>query len=453
MICMRAYLEVKSGVQIAEGSQSVSLESCPTPTRLCLLSPSINQAPLSHSLSHLPLYKSVHFLISIPFHSGSSSELRACFCFGPSLWCDDLNMSDGGKEDLAPHRKSAKIAHIVASRASAGPDEYGRAVSKVAIAQILQSTGFDGSRKSAVEALSDLTVKYILYLGKATHFYTNLSGRTSSNIFDLIQGLEDLSFNEPVSKPCFTNSAALAEIQRFVKNEDPVPLASSIPKFPIPKIPKRIPTFDQIGEEFKGQKHIPGWLPIYPPPHTYIHTPVWHERKGDPREDKIEQVRQRRKAEKSLLNLQKRVSSTSISGFRPVINGTNSTTDKGKRVVDQNPFLVPVLTHGKKPVSEIPVPVPVPIGSIKRRSVLDAFGPIIEAANCTDLDADSVPVKKQIVRFKLGVDEKPVGLPLGLEGRREKVVGLREDERDDKKRRAEMILKESMENPQELTQL
>lgn len=377
-------------------------------------------------------------------------------------------MSDGGEEDLGPYKNPRTSASIQSSSTSAhlapasGPDEFGRAVAKAAVAQILQAIGFDGSRKSAIDTLSDLTIRYILSLGKSTSSHANLAGRTNANLFDLVRGLEDLSFSGAGSENCFADSGVLAELNRFVQAENPVPFALFVPKFPICRVPRRTLTIDQIGEDLIGKKHIPGWLPAYPAPHTYMHTPVWPERNGDPREDKVEQVRQRRKAEKSLLSLQKRIYGSGISGFVPVSAGASSSVvDKGKRVVGENPFLVPPLPHGAKEVSEIAAPIEADAGSLKRKSVLEAFGPIIEAANSTDIDAltganpdgrNATAVKRPVVHFKLGVNKKSIALPLALDDKREK-LNFREDDRDEKKRRAEMILKESMDNPQDLTQL
>jgi transcription initiation factor TFIID subunit 8 len=387
-------------------------------------------------------------------------------------------MSDGGEEDLGPYKNPRTSASIQCSSTSAhlapsnGPDEFGRAIAKASVAQILQATGYDGSRKSAIDTLSDLTIRYILTLGKATSSCANLAGRTSANLFDLVQGLEDLSFSQASSENCFADSGVLMELKRFVDAEDPVPFAQFVPKFPIFRVPKRTVTINQIGEELIGKKHIPGWLPAYPAPHTYMHTDVWPEtqRNRDPREDKVEQVRQRRKAEKSLLSLQKCIFGTGISGFVPISAGTSSNAvDKGKQVVGENPFLVPPLPHGAKEVSEIapPVvseiapPVEADAGSLKRKSVLEAFGPIIEAANSMDIDPDMgadpdgknyIAVKRPVVHFKLGVNKKSIALHLALDDKREKLI-FREDDRDEKKRRAGMILKESMDNPQDLTQL
>ena len=78
----------------------------------------------------------------------------------------------------------------VAGRASS--DEFGRAVSRIAVAQICESAGFNGVKNAAIEALSDVTIRYLIDLGKIAEFYANLAGRSQCSVFDLILGLEDL---------------------------------------------------------------------------------------------------------------------------------------------------------------------------------------------------------------------------------------------------------------------
>lgn len=96
-------------------------------------------------------------------------------------------------------------------------------------------------------------------------------------------------------------------------------------------------------------------------------------------------------------------------------------------------------------------------------SVLDAFAPAIEAVKdgiCDLGDGEKMrlPEKRPAVQLKFGTGKKFLGESLNLSirnrgsGRQASWLG-RDEERDDKKRRAELILRQSMENPQELTQL
>ncbi|KAL9690931.1 hypothetical protein QQ045_011345 [Rhodiola kirilowii] len=96
-------------------------------------------------------------------------------------------------------------------------------------------------------------------------------------------------------------------------------------------------------------------------------------------------------------------------------------------------------------------------------TVLEAFVPAIKAAESGvselgDGEHKNSPDKKHLV-LKFGSGRKLLGRPsvLSLHSRSYKRRNAsflgRGEERDDKKRRAEFILRQSMENPQELTQL
>ncbi|ONK75814.1 uncharacterized protein A4U43_C03F20850 [Asparagus officinalis] len=249
-------------------------------------------------------------------------------------------MSDGGKESARENSNSKK--KVIPS----GFDDFGRQIARIAVAQICEDAGFHSAHRSALDTLADIAIRFICELGKTSHFYANLSGRTSCNEFDIVQGLEDLGSSHGFASAsdahhCLVGSGVVREITQFVSLQEEVPFARSIPSFPVVRRSfGQPPSFVQIGEE-PPKKHIPEWLPAFPDPHTYVHTPVWHERAADGRADKIEQARQRRKAERSLLSLQKRLSGNDTSGFVQTVESSN--LDKGKQVVVHNPFLAPPL--------------------------------------------------------------------------------------------------------------
>ncbi|URE35559.1 bromodomain associated family protein [Musa troglodytarum] len=363
-------------------------------------------------------------------------------------------MNDGGKESESDQQSSLKK-----SLPSSATDEFGRAVVKIAVAQICETVGFQGSHYSAVDALTEVTVRYICDLGKSASFYAHLAGRTSCNVFDIIQSLEDLSSQAGFSGAsdvhhCLVGSGVVREITHFVSTKEEVPFAQPIPKFPVPRVPKATPSFAQVNKEPPG-KHIPDWLPRLPDPHTYVHTPVWNKRTTDAKTDKVEQARQRRKAERSLLSLQKRLASSEAAGFQPTGDGD---VGKGKQVVGSNPFLAPPLPYKEKAVSENARLHEADAG--KRLSVLETFAPVFEAAKVGSLDL-SASEKKVVLRsrptvhFKIGIDKKSIAASLSsnaLDAKKDSWP-LRDDEKDDKKRRAEMILREAMEKPHDLAQL
>lgn len=366
-------------------------------------------------------------------------------------------MSDGGKVE------SKREKYNVTKRS--GGEEFGRAVSKIAVAQICENVGFESFNESALDALADIAVRYLRDLGKSASFHANLAGRTESNVFDIIQGMEDLGASTGYvgaseDNGCSTDSGTVRGIVEYVESAEEIPFAQPVPKFPVIKKPSATPSFVQMGET-PVFKHVPAWLPAFPDPHTYIHSPMWNERVTDPRADKIELARQRRKAESSLLNLQQRLM---CNGSALASSATN--LDNGFQVTESKcPFLAAPLQAGEKDVSPIVLPAKLlDEGTVdKHASLLETFAPAIEAvkdgfSEFGDGEEAIISDKRLAVRLNFKTGRKtflgePLDLSIRNKGRQTSSWFGRDDERDDKKRRAELILRHSTENPQELTQL
>ncbi|XP_078430151.1 transcription initiation factor TFIID subunit 8-like [Wolffia australiana] len=361
-------------------------------------------------------------------------------------------MNDGGKEN-------ARDAENGRGRSTG--DVFGRAIARVAVAQICESLGFFSVQHSALDALSDVAIRYVCDLGQTSRFYSNLAGRTHSNVFDVLQGLEELGSSQGFSGAsdvhhCLVNSGIVRDLAQYVEIADEAPFARSIPRFPVAHKCKIPASFAQSGEQAVG-KHIPDWLPVFPDPHTYVHTPVWDERAADPKTAKIEQARQRRRAEKSLLSLQQRLA---LSGAASVAPESDNAGGIGRKDSMGNPFFAPPLLFGEREVSLIvPAEAAAPADKV---SVLETFAPTIEAmemgvSDSLEMPSGSkiLPGKRPAVCFKLGSRKFMAG-SFNFRAHSPGKDGLRiikDDERDDKKRRAELILKEAMENPHELAQL
>lgn len=352
---------------------------------------------------------------------------------------------------------------------SGSRDEYGRAVARAAVAQALEAAGFDCAHRSAVDTLVDVILRYVVHLGRTAAFNANLAGRVLANEYDIIQALEEIGTDfdgfvgAATSDRCLVGSGVVRELIDYVESKPEVPFVRPLPSFPVPRVePQPAQSFAMAGKE-SGMKHVPEWLPVFPDPHTYIRTEVWSEEEAKARVDKVEQVRQRRKAEKSLLSLQRRLALAGADGFRPAV--TENTAEKGKEIQvagsKRNPFLEPALPPGEKEVSDVAMQP-----QRRKISVLDAFAPAIQAANMMDIDTGPgwdnnqnqksiVPKERAPVHLKIGIDKKPLSVvlnskPLDL---REDPSFLKEEVKDERKRRAGMILRASMENPQELPQL
>ncbi|XP_066356648.1 transcription initiation factor TFIID subunit 8-like [Miscanthus floridulus] len=353
---------------------------------------------------------------------------------------------------------------------SGSGDEFGRAVARAAVAQALEAAGFDCAHRSAVDAVVDIVLRYITHLGRSAAFHANLAGRALANELDVIQGLEEVGADTDgfvgaaTTGHCLVGSGVVKDLMAFVHSKDEVPFARPLPRFPIQRAePQPSASFAVTGRE-TGVRHVPEWLPAFPDPHTYVRTEVWVELPATKdRVDKVEQVRQRRKAEKSLLSLQRRLAMAGADGFRPAVAVAQDSAEKGKEIqaagTKRNPFLEPALMPGEKEVSDVDLPP-----EKKKLSVLEAFVPAIQARTIREIDAGAgldqnqrsiVPEERAPVHLKIGFSKKPLAAALNSRALdlREDPSFLKEEAKDDKKRRAGMILRASMENPQELPQL
>lgn len=250
--------------------------------------------------------------------------------------------------------------------------EFSHAAAKAAVAQVCESVGYENFKDPALESLSGFALQYILQLGKTATSFANLTGRSQCNVFDIILALDDLTDNNGEqgisSESCsLGRSIKLREIIDFVNSSEEVPFSQPLPSFPVAisdRSRKMIPSFVEIGETPPG-KHIPLWLPAFPDPHTYKETPMWIERVSDPRGDKIEQARQRRKAERALLSLQRKLV-CKISSRNPVWGDMDGVKEEMR---DDESELRSV-SSGEK------------VESLNRDglSVIEAFAPAMEAA-------------------------------------------------------------------------
>ena len=380
-------------------------------------------------------------------------------------------MSDGGRESERGPEKPAP-------QRKPGGDEFARAIVKVAVAQICESEGFQTFQQSALETLSDVTVRYIRDIGKTAHFYANQAGRIESNVFDIIQGLEDLSLAQGFLgasdiEHCLVSSGTVRELAQYVGQSEQIPFAYSLPQFPVIKDRKLTPSFSQIGEDPPGE-HVPAWLPAFPDPSTYAQSSTWNERTTESKMAKIDQENQHRKAERSLLNLHQWLAFNGLEGPSFVDAGDAA---KAKQAAESNPFLTAPLQFGEKDVSPVLLPAKTKLlndtttenpivenhGMDNHVSVLEAFAPNIEAMKSRLCDSEERHKKvllnsRPTVQFKISVGKKSVGSMLDSSPQNKSFEVTapsfgRLNEKDDKKRRVEKILKESMENAQELDHL
>lgn len=385
-------------------------------------------------------------------------------------------MSDGGGKSVRDNYERSKTKNR--------NEDFAQAIAKIAVAQVCESVGFQSFQQSALNTLSDVVVRYIREIGKTANNYSNLAGRTESNVFDIIQGLEDLGSSQGFSgasdiNRCLAGSGVVQEITQYVGESEEIPFAYSIPEFPVIKDRIPNPSFGQVGETFPDD-HIPPWLPAFPDPQTYLNSPPRNDRELDTQMVEIKHGKEQRKEERALLNLQHRLAcngSDVPTAFEPV------DAAKAKQAAESNRFLVAPLRFGEKEVSSMVLPPKVLDGVAARSnelvqnhvSVFATFTPPIEAMpeapigeelpgvpypapQLADMELDSDEVRENVplnarstIQFKIGIGKKSLGPSASLwNGDIEKVNSWfgSDNEKTNKKRRAEQIMKEPTEDMQ-----
>lgn len=178
--------------------------------------------------------------------------------------------------------------------------EYSFTLARVAVAQICQSTGFKGSQKSALDALTDIATRYLREIAKLGATSANSKGRTQSNLVDVVVALEDLasvqgfqgsstvrsdlddvivaledlapaqgfrgSSKTIIRSQSLYTSAVIKDLMKFVMYADEIPFARPLP-------PRGRRFVKNCGNENSssrlqydegGLRHVPRWLPAVP---------------------------------------------------------------------------------------------------------------------------------------------------------------------------------------------
>ncbi|KAJ6738666.1 BROMODOMAIN TRANSCRIPTION FACTOR [Salix koriyanagi] len=292
-----------------------------------------------------------------------------------------------------------KVGHDGTRKSRASGDEFARAIGKIAVAQMCESVGFQSFQQSALEKLTDVTTWYIWNIGKAAQLYANLAGRMEGNVFDVIQGLEELSLPKGFAGAsdvdhCLASSGIVREIVQYIGDADDIPFAYSIPPFSVARERKLAPSFSQIGNDGRADLNA----------------------------DKIESVRQHQKMDVSYMNFPQQVNGNGSEGPSSVTFGDGRAT---QRTVS-NPFLAAPLHFGVKEVSHVVPPVKLSDEAAVRypveqnhnldnnMSVMETFAPAIEAMKSRLCDSE-VGQKKLLfnqrpaVHFKIGIGKNYPG--------------------------------------------
>ncbi|KAL8528472.1 hypothetical protein ACS0TY_006050 [Phlomoides rotata] len=259
-------------------------------------------------------------------------------------------MSDGdGKDKFLSEKENHQ-----SKRKKLGTDEFAQAIARIAVAQVCESFGFQSFHQSALDSLADVAVRYIREIGKTASSYANLANRSDCNVFDVIQGLEDLGSVQGFSgasdvRHSLSGSGVVKDIISYVAQAEEIPFAYSIPVFPVVKERVLDPSFAQA-EENPPDEHIPSWLPKFPDPSTY--TDLSSGKESETESQQVEE--QHRNGERSLLNLQQKLVCNGSEAGAVVEQGDAA---RVQRAAESNPFLSPPLQFGEKEVALPVVPV------------------------------------------------------------------------------------------------
>ncbi|XP_031629821.1 transcription initiation factor TFIID subunit 3 isoform X2 [Contarinia nasturtii] len=99
---------------------------------------------------------------------------------------------------------------------------YIQQLTKVIVAQITQTIGWNSIQTTPLELITDILHKYLEELTRQTQRYTELYGRTEPNLDDIALAFNDLNIN-------------IADLEEYITNVDSVPCIVNVPKFPIAK--------------------------------------------------------------------------------------------------------------------------------------------------------------------------------------------------------------------------
>ncbi|OIV89718.1 hypothetical protein TanjilG_03816 [Lupinus angustifolius] len=161
------------------------------------------------------------------------------------------------------------------------PSDFSFTIAKTAVAQICQSVGYKRSEYNALESLTNVATKYLQSIARSAATYANDSNRTDTNLFDLINGIQDLcsiqgfSGGSVMHKSSLLSSGALKEIVDFVNTSNEVPFAKPIQHKNVSGNPNPEAAIDSgiltsASQEPKVQGfHIPRWLPDFPDKFLY----------------------------------------------------------------------------------------------------------------------------------------------------------------------------------------
>ncbi|CAD7701066.1 unnamed protein product [Ostreobium quekettii] len=140
-------------------------------------------------------------------------------------------------------------------------DRFERSVTRAALLQMAREAGFVSAQEHGLEVLGEAARARVGTLCRLARCYAEVGGRTAVNADDVACALDELKMS-------------VSDLKKL-KDRKAVGFAATLPKLPVRVKVKRRPTFKETEE--LPPPHIPGFLPVFPPEHTYRETPEYSQ--------------------------------------------------------------------------------------------------------------------------------------------------------------------------------
>ncbi|CAH2034695.1 unnamed protein product [Thlaspi arvense] len=156
--------------------------------------------------------------------------------------------------------------------------EFSFSLTRIAVSQICQSVGYRSTDSSALNTLTLITTKFLQSVACLAASFANTANRTEVNLFDVVNGLQDISLATSDCFPggstlhdseshCLIKSAVLRNLSDFVTCALEIPFAKPLPRPEIDGSSRGDLTRVARSPEMKS---IPAWLPPFPDSSLYL---------------------------------------------------------------------------------------------------------------------------------------------------------------------------------------
>ncbi|ESQ33706.1 hypothetical protein EUTSA_v10009828mg [Eutrema salsugineum] len=166
-------------------------------------------------------------------------------------------------------RRKSRVEFEVPDQSATTTTEFSFSLTRVAVSQICLSVGYRSTDSSALDTLTIITTKFLQSLAGLAASFANIANRTEANLFDIVNGLQDISLSTSDCFPggstlhdteshCLIKSAVLRNLSDFVTSVSEIPFAKPLPRPEIDGSPGR--NFTQTPRS----PSVPAWLPPFP---------------------------------------------------------------------------------------------------------------------------------------------------------------------------------------------